>query len=158
MFEDERPHGVSVAFGANLELTGGSSHLVTGFGAVRIVTVAALDKSDIDAVAIGPGKFGLLRGVASVAQLSLRFHQQEVDVLGSVRTVTAGATDAIRQVFGLGEILRFRGRLVALRTDRCCLRRTQLLKANDLGGIAAAVNMGLRRTVTSLASVLVAFE
>jgi hypothetical protein len=72
--------------------------------------------------------------------------------------VTTGATDAIRQVFGLGEILRFQGRLVALRTDRCCLRRTQLLKANDLGGIAAAVNMGLRRTVTSLASVLVAFE
>jgi hypothetical protein len=158
MFEDERPHGVSVAFGANLELTGGSSHLVTGLGAVRIVTVAALDKSDIDAVAIGPGKFGLLRGVASVAQLCLRFHQQEVDVLGSVRTVAAGATDPIRQVFGLGEILRFRGRLVALRTDRCCLRRIQLLKANDLGGIAAAVNMGLRRTVTSLASVLVAFE
>jgi hypothetical protein len=74
MFEDKRPHGVSVAFGANLELTGGSSHLVTGLGAMRIVAVAALDKSDIDAVAIGPGKFGLLRSVASVAQLSLRFH------------------------------------------------------------------------------------
>ena len=158
MFENERSHLVSVALGANRELTGGSSHLVTGLGAVRIVTVAALDKSDVDAVAIRPGKFGLLRGVASVAQLSLRFHQQEVDVLGSVRTVTARATDAIRQVFRLGEILRFQGRLVALRTDGCRFRRTQLLEANDLGGIAAAVNMGLRRTVTSLASVLVAFE
>jgi hypothetical protein len=61
-------------------------------------------------------------------------------------------------MFRLGKILRFQRRLVALGADGCCLRRTQLLKANDLGGIAAAVNMGLRRTVTSLASVLVAFE
>jgi hypothetical protein len=74
MLENERSHLVSVALGANRELACGSSHLVTGLGAMRIVAVAALDKSDIDAVAIGPGKFGLLRSVASVAQLSLRFH------------------------------------------------------------------------------------
>ena len=109
------------------------------------MAVAALDKSDIDAMAVRPGEFGLLRGMASVAQLSLRLHQQEVDVLGAVRAVTGGATDAIRQVFGLGEVLRFQAGLVALGADRRGLRRTQRLKANDLGEIAAAVNVGLRR-------------
>jgi hypothetical protein len=35
---------------------------------------------------------------------------------------------------------------------------TQRLEANDLGDIASAVNMCLRRTVTSLATMLVAFQ
>ena len=88
MLEDKRPHGVGVTLGAHRELTGGRTHLVTGLRSVRIVTVAALDQADIDAMAIGPGELGLLRGVASVAQLGLRLHQQEVDVVGAVGTVT----------------------------------------------------------------------
>ena len=74
VFEDERAHGIDVALGANRELTSGSSHLVTGLRAMRIVAVTALDESHIDAVTIRPGKFGLLRSVAPVAQFSLRLY------------------------------------------------------------------------------------
>jgi hypothetical protein len=158
VLENERPHFVSVAFGADRELTGGSSHLVTGLGPVRIVTVAALNESDIDTVPVRPGEFGLLRGMAPVAQLSLWFHQQEVDVLGSVGTVTVRACDAIGEVLGFGEVLGLQAGLVALGADRCRLRRTQLLKTNDLGDVSAAINMGLRRSVTGLASMLATLE
>ena len=43
VLENERPHGIGVTLGADRELTGGRSHLVTGLGSVRIVTVAALN-------------------------------------------------------------------------------------------------------------------
>ena len=67
VLENERPHGIGVTLGADRELTGGRSHLVTGLGSVRIVTVAALDQSGIDTVTIRPGELGLLCGVASVS-------------------------------------------------------------------------------------------
>jgi hypothetical protein len=72
--------------------------------------------------------------------------------------VTTGATDAIRQVFGLREILRFQTGLVTLRTDCGCLSGTEGFEPNDLGDVTAAVNMGLSGTVTSLASVLISLQ
>lgn len=47
---------------------------------------------------------------------------------------------------------------MALGADRCCLGWAQLLEADDLGDIAAAINMGLCRTMAALASVLIALE
>src|SRR5208283_6038620 len=158
VFEDERPHGVGVTFGADGELTGGSAHLVAHLCSVRIMTIAALYEPDIDAVPIRPGELGFLCSMAPIAQGGLRLHQQEIDIGGAVRTVTIRAADAIRQVFGLRKVCGFQAGLVTLRADRCGFDRTQLLKANDLGEVPAAVHVGLRRTVTALASMLVAFE
>ncbi len=75
MLEDERPHGVSVTFGANRELAGGGAHLVTGLSPMGIVAVGALDKPDIDTVTVRPGEFSSLRGMAPIAQRGLRLHQ-----------------------------------------------------------------------------------
>jgi len=61
-------------------------------------------------------------------------------------------------VFRVGKVLRFQAGLVALRTYRRRLGRTQRFETNDLGDIAAAVNVRLCRTVTSLAAMLVALE
>ena len=158
MLEDEGAHRVGMAFGADRELSGGGPNLVTGFGAVRIMAVAALDEPDIDAMAIWPGKFGLLRGMTSIAQRRLRLRQHEINVVGFVRAMTTGATDTIRQVFRLGEVLRFQTRLVALGADRCRLRRAQIFEADDLGDVAAAIDVGLAGTVTSLASMLIALQ
>ena len=58
----------------------------------------------------------------------------------------------------VGKILRLQTGLVALRADRRRLGRTQRFETNDLGDIAAPVNVGLCRTVTSLASMLIALE
>jgi hypothetical protein len=143
-----------VALCANRELAGGSSHLVAGFGAVGIVAIAALYEPDIDAVTIGPGEFGFLCGMASIAQRSLRFYQQEIHVGGAMWAVTGSTAYAICQVFGLGKVLRFQAGLMTLRADRCRLRRTQCLKANNLCDVPTAVNVGLGRTMTRLASVL----
>ena len=61
-------------------------------------------------------------------------------------------------MFRVGEVLRFQTRLVALRADRRRLGGTQSLETNDLGGVAAALNVGLCGTVTSLAAMLVALK
>jgi len=65
VLENERPHRIRMALGTNRELTGGSSHLVAGLGAVRIVAVAALDESGVNPVPIGPRELRLLRGHGS---------------------------------------------------------------------------------------------
>jgi hypothetical protein len=156
VFEDERPHGVSVALGADRELTRRGTHLMTHLCPVRIMTIAALYQPAIDAMAIRPGELGSLCGVASEAQISLGFYQQKIDILGPVGAMAGSATDAIGEVLGLGKVLRLQAGLVTLGADRRRLRRTQGLKANDLGDVAAAVNMSLPRTMTSLTSMLVA--
>lgn len=156
VLEDEWTHGVGVALGADRELAGCGSHLVAHLRPMWIVAVAALDESGVNAVAVGPREFRLLGGMASIAQFRLLFHQQEVNVGRFVRTVTRRATDAVRQVRRLGKVLRLQAGLVALRTDGCGLRRTQLLEANDLGGVAAAFHMRLRWAVAALASMLIA--
>jgi hypothetical protein len=61
-------------------------------------------------------------------------------------------------MFGLGEVLYLQTRLVTFRADRGGLRRRQGLKADDLAYIAAAFDMGLRRSVTRLAPMLVALQ
>ena len=158
VLKNERPHRVRMALRTNCKLPGGSSHLMTGLGSVRIMAVAALDESDVNTVPVRPREFRLLRGMAAVAQGSLRFRQQKIDIGRAMRTVTGRTADTIGQVFRVGKVLRFQAGLVALRTDRRRLGGTQRFKTNDLGGIAAAVNMGLRRTVTSLTSMLTALE
>ena len=50
MFEYERSHRIGVALGANCELARGSAYLMTGLSPMWIVTVAALDRANIDAV------------------------------------------------------------------------------------------------------------
>ena len=158
MFEDEGPHGVGVALCAHRELPRGGAHLVARLRPVRVMTVAALYESDIDAVPVRPGELSPLRGVASVAQVRLRLLQHEIDISRTVRAMAGRAADAIRQMFGLGKVLRFQAGLVTFRADCGRLRRTQGLKANDLGDVAATVHVGLPRTMTTLASVLVPFK
>ena len=158
VLENEWPHGIGMALGANRKLTGRRSHLMTGLGAVRIMAVAALNESDVNPMPVRPREFRLLRGMAAVAQGSLRLYQKKIDFGSGVGTVTRCAADAVGQVLRVGKILRFQTGLMALGADRRRLGRTQGFETNDLGGIAAAVNVGLRRTMTSLAAMLIALE
>jgi hypothetical protein len=158
VFEYEGTHGVGVAFGANRELTGSGSDLMTRLRAVRIVAVATLHQPDIDAVTIGPGELGLLGGVASKAKLGLRFHKHEIYVFGFVWAVARGATDAISEMSGFREVLGFETRLVARGAYGSGLRRRECLKADDFSYIPAAVNVRLTRTMARLATMLLALE
>jgi len=60
VFEDEWPHRIGVAFGANRKLTSRSPDLMSDLRAMRIVAVAALNQSGINAMPVGSGEFGLL--------------------------------------------------------------------------------------------------
>ena len=88
VLEDERSHGVGVTLDADSKLTCGGPHLVSSLRAVRIMAVAALHESRIDAVAERPRELSLLRGMASEAQVGLLLHQHEIHVVGFVRAVT----------------------------------------------------------------------
>src|SRR5271167_2226584 len=158
VFENERTHGVGVALGADRELTGRGTNLVAGLRPVRIVTVTALNEPDIDAMPVRPGEFGFLRGVASIAQRRLGLSQHEVHISGIVRTVTGRAAHAVGQVFRLGEVLRFQAGLVTTSADLRGLSWGQRFEADDFGDVAAAINVGLSRTMAALASVLAALQ
>ena len=71
MLEDERPHGVGVTLGTNSKLASSGAHLMAGRRSMRIVTVAALYESHIDAMPIRTRELGLLSSVAAVAQFGL---------------------------------------------------------------------------------------
>ncbi len=71
MLEDERPHGFGVAVSANRELACGRAELTSNKTAVRVVTVTALNQTDIDTVTVRPGEFSLLCCVTAIAQQSL---------------------------------------------------------------------------------------
>ena len=158
VFEYEGTHGVGVAFGANRELAGSGSDLMTRLRAVRIVAVTALHQSYINAVTIGPGELSLLRSVASKAKVGLRLHQHEIYVFGFVWAVAGGATDTVGKMGGFREVLGFETGLVTPGADGSGLRRRECLKADDFSYIPAAVNVRLTRAVAALASVLIAFE
>ena len=158
MLKDEGSHGVGMALGADRKLPGGGPNLVSGLSAVRIVAVAALHQAGIHPVTEGARELRLLRRMTSEAEFRLRFDEHEVHVARFVRTMACGATDAVRQMLGLGEILRFQTGLMALGTDGNSLRWSQCLEADDLGNVASAVNVRLRRTMAGLASMLVALE
>ena len=153
MLKNEWPHGIGVALGADRKLSRGRAYLTTRSRPVRIVAIAALDQSHVHAMTIRPGKLSLLGRVASETKLGLRLHQHEVNVGGFMRAVTSGAADAVGQVLGLGEILCLQAGLMALSADGRCLGRAQCLEANDLGDVATAIDVGLRRTMATLASV-----
>jgi hypothetical protein len=84
---------------------------------VRIVAVATLHQSGIDAVTIGPRELRLLRSMASIAQLRLWLYEHKIHVPGHVRAVTRNATHALRQMLGPREILGFQTGLVAPGAD-----------------------------------------
>ena len=66
---------VRVAFDTNGVPAWQCPHLLERCGAVRIVTVAALDQAFLDTVVIGLSKVSLLRRVASVTKFRLSTHQ-----------------------------------------------------------------------------------
>jgi hypothetical protein len=101
VLEYEGPHGIGVTLGANRKLSGSGPYLVPGLRAVGIMAIAALDEAHINAMTVGPCELGSLLRMATVAELRLRFDEHEVYVVRFVRTVTTGAADPVRQVFGL---------------------------------------------------------
>jgi hypothetical protein len=113
MLEDERAHGVGVALGAYRKLARRRTQLPAARCLVRVVAVAALNQSNINAVPVRSGKLRLLCSVTTEAEGGLRLDQQEVYVGRSMRIVAGCAAQTVLQVLRLGKVLRFQAGLVA---------------------------------------------
>ena len=71
MFEYKGSGSFRVAVRAHSKLARRGAQLASNKTPVRVVAVAALDQSGIDAMAVGPVELGFLRGVTSVAKQGL---------------------------------------------------------------------------------------
>ena len=71
VLEDEGPHSFRVAIRADGELAGSSAQLTTDKTPMRVMTVAALDQTYVDAMAVRAVELRFLRGMAAVAEKSL---------------------------------------------------------------------------------------
>jgi hypothetical protein len=124
VLKDEGPHGVGVALGTDCKLASRRADLMTYLRAVRVMTVAALYESNLDAMAIGTREFSLLRSMTAEAEFSLRLHQHEIHISRLVGTMAGRATDAAGKMSGLGEVLCLETRLVTRSAYGGSLRRT----------------------------------
>ncbi len=158
MLEDEGPHRIRVAFRADRKLTCRRPYLMARLRTVRIMAVTALNETNIDTMAVRPRELRLLLRVAPEAQLGLRLHQHEVNVVRFVRAVTTGTAYAVGQVFRFREILGLKAGLMTLSTDCRGLGRAQCLESDDLGDIASAINMCLSGAMAGLTAVLIALQ
>jgi hypothetical protein len=95
---DERTLLVGMALDTNRVAARQCPHLAEGGCAVRVVTIAALDKAFVDPVVIWLCKVGFGRRMASVAEVRLRSHKQGLGLLRVMRRVAVEAADIVAGV------------------------------------------------------------
>ena len=144
----EWPAVLHVALGADRILIGRGPDVVVPKGAVNIMAVAALDQAFVHLVVEGHIECRLHIGVALIAERGLGRLEQRL-LLAAVNVVAADAADArlgMRSTFEVG----MRSRMAAQARGVHLFRRS-LGRVEDLGYVAAAVNVRLARAVATLA-------
>ena len=101
MLEDEWPLLVCVAFKTDGILRGICTHLLGLHCAVNIVAIAALDQAFVHPVVERHIELSLLLKMASIAELRLRFLQQELVRLRMVRGVARSTAHVVLGVLGV---------------------------------------------------------
>ena len=104
VLEHEGALFIRVALKADGVLLRGCAHLMRLAGAVRVVTIRAVDKPFVHAMVKGHFELGLFGLVAGDAELRLRSRQQELPSFRVVRRMARNATDvglAMQGVDGL---------------------------------------------------------
>ena len=152
VFEHKRPLLIGVARDTNCVLCWGGSHLLGTNGAVRIVTIGALDQSFVNSMAERHFKLGLLLEMARVAQLGLRLRQQKLFGFRLVRRVTGDATDIVLRMDRVDCVHMLRPAGVATHATGTDFLGRSILKRENFGFVATAVNVRLPGTVASFAT------
>ena len=154
MFEYKRAALVGVTRVADNVLRRGCPHLLGRDGAVRIVAVGALDEILIHAMVERHLELRFLLQVARITKLRLRLDEQELRLRGVVRRVARNATDV---VFGMDRIDGFH----VLNATGMAGQATVvdflggvILEDEDLGFIAAALDVSQAGAVASFASLM----
>ena len=150
---DEGPLLFGVALVTDRVTGGVGAKLLGAVVAVRIVAVVALQQAFRDAVMEGPCELRADVLMARVTKLwRFRLHQ-ELAFLGVMRRVAVDTGDAVGEMHGAVVVAVLLGVLVAAEAAGASLLRGSVLKSEDLGDIAAAVDMGFARAVAGFASV-----
>ena len=148
VFVDERTANLGVALGADGVLVGRGPHIVGAEGAVRVMTIAALDQAFLHLVVKRHIERRLSLGVALEAEPRLRCLQQFV-FRALVDAVAADATD-VRLGVRRAVKVRVRSRVAALALGVNLFNR-MLGGIEDLAYVAAAIHMRLPCAVAAFA-------
>src|SRR5215469_4427462 len=143
---------IRMAFVANLVIAVSAAELACQKASMRVVAVAALEQSFVDAMMKWPGELGPDIQMAAIAEIWSSFLQQELLLFGVVRVVAIGATYAALQVSRTSIVVVLLAVLVAIEAARADLRGGRILKCEDLRFIATAVHMSLAGPVTRFAT------
>ena len=95
VLENERTVFVDVALVANGVLSGGCAHLLGRYRAVRVMAIATLHESLVDAMVERHGELRLLLQMAGVAELGLGLDEQELGGLRVMRRMARRAADFV---------------------------------------------------------------
>lgn len=154
VFEHKRALLVCVAREADRILRGGRPHLLGLHRAMHVVAVAALDQTFIYAMVKRHVELGFLLEMAPEAKLGLWLHQQELRFLRVMRRVAGDATDivfAMLRVDGIHVLRAARMALQAACVDFLC---GVIRKDENLGLVAAALNVCRAGTVATFAALV----
>jgi hypothetical protein len=149
VFEHKRSLLVDVARKTNRVLCGGGPHLLGTNGAVRIVTVGALDQSFVNTMAERHFELGFLLEMARVTQFGLRFRQQKLFGLRLVRRVAGDTTDIVLGVNRVDSVHVLRPAGVATHASGVDFLGRRVLERDNFGLVATTVHVRFPGTVAS---------
>lgn len=148
VFEDKRSAYIGVALGADGVHVGSGLQVRGQGGAVRIVAVVALDQAFFHLVMERHGELGLDFCVALEAKCRLRRLEQGI-LLAAVDVVTSEAADIALCMRATLEVGVFA--LVAAKAPLIDFLGRCIGRVEDLRFVSATIDVGLARTVASLA-------
>jgi hypothetical protein len=154
VLEYERPFLFPVALVTNLVLLGAGAQLPGQRPAVRVVAVIALNQPLLNAMPEGTSEFCPHLGMAAIAEQRLFFDEQRPLRLGFMWRMATGAAHIVGQMGGPQKIGMLIVKGVAGQAAFRGLFGREILEIDNLGDIAAALDVRFARTVTSLTALV----
>jgi hypothetical protein len=154
VLKHERPLLFPVALVTNLVLLGAGAQLPGQRPAMRVVAVVALNQPLLNTVPVRASEFSSYLSVAAIAQERLLFDEQRPLRLGFVRRMATGAAHIVGQMGGPQKIGMLIVEGMAGQASFRGLFGREILEIDNLGDIAAALDVRFARTVTSLTALM----
>ena len=152
VLENKGPLLVGVAGKADGILRGRGADLFRTSSAVRIMAIGALQQTFVNAMVKRHFELCLLLQMAGVAELRLRFDQQEFLGTGVVRGMAGNATDIVQRVNRVDRIHVLRSASVAGHAAGVDFLGGSVLESKNFRNVAATGHVSCARSVAGLAT------
>jgi hypothetical protein len=116
------------------------------------MAVAADDQTFVHSMVVWPRKQRFHIEVAAVTELRLRILEEPAFLFRLVNGVAVEATHIVLHVLGTREVAVLFTEFVTIETVAAGIRRFHVFESDDFRDVAAAIDMGLSRTVTRFAT------